>query len=74
MESDVLLVAGLIVAALALPSALAAFSESRPPRVAAVAVLARRRVILAAFMTNPRGYTAGQIPGVFSRVIGGLLH
>jgi hypothetical protein len=74
MESDVLLVVGLVMAALALPSALSAFNDSRPPRAAAGAILLGGGLILLAFMLKPGGYTAAQIPGVFSRVISGILH
>lgn len=74
MNTDVILVAGLVVGALAIPSALSAFAESRPPRAAAGAILVGGGLIIMAFMLKPGGYTAAQIPGVFSRVITGILH
>ena len=70
MDTDLLLVVGIILAALAIPSLLAAFSESRPPRAGAIMVLIGGILIVVALSQSITGYTFGEIPDVFLRVIG----
>lgn len=72
LNSDIYLVLGIIISAFAVPAVISAFSDSRPPRVAAVAVLVGGGLILLAFVSHPGGYTPGQIPEVFARVLARL--
>ncbi len=74
MNSDLLLVLGITVGAFSIPAVISAFSDSRPPRAAAIAIVVSGSLILTAFVTKPGGYTAHQIPEVFARVIAELVH
>ncbi|MDP3862938.1 MAG: hypothetical protein Q8Q63_15290 [Phaeovulum sp.] len=74
MDSDLLLVIGLMIAALSIPSIVAAFSDSRAPRAAAVGLVLGGALVLVAIVTKPGGYTASQIPNVFALVFARLLN
>ena len=65
-----MLVIGVLLSALAIPSLLAAFSESRPPRAGAIMVLVGGILIVVALSQTPRGYTFAELPDVFLKVIG----
>ena len=73
MNSDLMLVVGLIVAALSLPAVLNACSESRAPRAGSIMVMIAIGLIVAAVQTKPGGYTVAEVPEVFFRVLGRLL-
>jgi len=73
IDSDVLLVGGLLIAAFAIPAAFSAFSESRPPRAAAVALALGAVLIAWAVLQRPGGYAPDQIPAAFARVVARLL-
>lgn len=73
-DSDIYLVLGVIVAAFAVPAVLSAFADSRPPRAAAVAAVVGGGLIVYAMATRPGGYTPGQIPEAFARVLGHILN
>lgn len=70
MDTDLFLVIGIILVALAIPSLLAAFSESRPPRAGAIMILVGGVLIVVALTQHRAGYTFAEIPDVFYRVIG----
>jgi hypothetical protein len=70
MDPDLFLVIGLALAVLTIPSLLAAYSESRAPRAAAIVVLVAGVLIVIALTNKPGGYTIGEIPDVIFRVIG----
>lgn len=74
MDTDLVLVVGILLAALAIPSLLSAFSESRPPRAGAIMVLIGGILIVVALTQSPTGYNFGEIPDVFLRVIGGFVN
>ena len=74
LDSDLFLVLGIIVSAFAIPAVISAFSDSRPPRAAAVAVLVGGGLILLAFASKPGGYRPGQIPEVFARIVARMLN
>jgi hypothetical protein len=74
MNSDLMLVVGLIVAALSLPAVLNAWSESRAPRAGSIMVMIAIGLIVAAVQTKPGGYTVAEVPDVFFSVIGRLLN
>ena len=73
MDSDLILVTGIVIGALAIPSLISAFSESRPPRAAAVLFLIGGTMIVVALTQTAVGYSVGEIPDVFVRVIGRYL-
>lgn len=70
MDYDLLLVVGLAIAILTIPSMLSAWIEDRPPRTAAILVLLGMGLIITALTQNPRAYTVERIPNVFIEVIG----
>ncbi len=74
MDSDLMLVIGLIVCALSLPSVIGAISEGRAPRTASIAILVGGLLVVLALSRHPGGYAIDEIPQVFFRVIGRLLH
>lgn len=74
VDSDTLLVLGMLIAALAIPSAISAFSGARAPRGAAIAIMLGGGLILLAVLTKPGGYAPSQIPAVFTRVFAGILN
>ena len=69
MDTYFMLVAGLLICVLAIPSLLSAFAESRAPRAGAIMVLIGGVLLVAALTKNPRGYTFDEIPDVFVKVI-----
>lgn len=74
LDNDLVLVIGIVLAALSIPALLAAFSESRPPRMGAVLLLVGCGLVAYALTQNPRGYTFAELPDVFLRVIGRLVN
>ncbi len=69
MTNDLLFVLGLIISALAIPSVISAFSESRTPRAAAIMFMIGGGLIAIAVTQQPGGYSFEEIPDVFSRVV-----
>lgn len=70
MDTDLVLVIGIAVCALSIPSLLAAFSESRPPRIGATMLLIGGVLVVVALTRHAGGYSFAEIPDVFIRVIG----
>ena len=70
LDNDLLLVIGIILGALSIPSLLSAFSESRAPRAGAILVLVSGVLIAVAISRHSAGYSFAEIPDVFIRVIG----
>jgi len=73
MSNDQILVIGIIVCALAIPSLLAAYSESRPPRTGAIMVLIGGVLLVIAMTQKPGGYKFDQLPGIFMQVIADVI-
>ena len=73
MDTDLILVIGIILSALTLPALLAAFSESRRPRAASIMLLVGGVLIVVALTQKPTSYTFGEIPQVFMRVFHRLI-
>lgn len=68
MYNDLLLVFGILVGFLSFPAFLAAFSESRTPRVAVILIIVGGAMISFAVYSQPSGYSFDQLPLVFTRV------
>lgn len=73
MEPDVMLVTGMALLVLSLPSIIAAWADSRAPRVGAVLLLGGAGLIYWAFRGKPGGYRWSEIPDVVYGVIGQIL-
>ena len=70
LDPDLLLVIGIVLGLLSIPSLLSAFSESRTPRTGAIMVLVSGVLIAVALSRHSAGYSFAEIPDVFIRVIG----
>lgn len=73
MNADLILVIGLVLGVLSVPSALSAFSDGRTPRTAALVVIASGILIIWAIQSKPGGYTLREIPEAFVRVVAQFL-
>jgi hypothetical protein len=74
MDTDLMLVRGLVISVLAIPSLLAAFSESRAPRAGAIMVLIGGVLVVVALTQKPSGYTFAEVPEVVFSVIGRFIN
>ncbi len=74
MDTDLLLIIGLVVAVLAVPSVISAFSESRAPRAAAILFLIGGTLIVVALTQGTTRYSMADLPEVLSRVIARYLN
>lgn len=61
-------VVGTVLAALSIPSILSAYSDSRPPRAAAVILMIGGTLLVVALSQKPGGVTISEIPNIFLRV------
>lgn len=73
MDTDVILVVGIVLVALSLPLLLRAFSESDAPRTGVILLAAGVVLFVLAQVRHPSGYSFSEIPDVFVRVIGHYL-
>ena len=74
MDTDLFLVIGIVVCALAIPSLLSAWVEGRMPRAGSVMVLIGGGLIVTALTKHPRGYSFSEMPDLFFSVIGRFLN
>jgi len=70
VDTDLVLVIGIVVLILSVPSLLSAFAEARAPRAGAVLVLIGGVLVAVALTKHSGGYTFSELPSVFMRVIG----
>ncbi|MBL9061282.1 hypothetical protein [Tabrizicola sp.] len=71
-DTDLLLTLGIVLLVLSVPSLLAAWAESRAPRIGAIMVAAAIGLIIAALVIKPGGYDFNQVPGVMIGVVARL--
>lgn len=64
-----MMVAGVVLAGLSLPSLLNGWTHGRMPRIGALMMLAGAVMIVLAIQGKPGGYSFAEIPDVFARVI-----
>lgn len=74
MEFDIIFVLGLLIAAFAIPSFVAAYADKRRPRQALVMMLIGGGMMYYGFVMNPGVYSLSTIDDVILRVIGGFLN
>ena len=74
MDTDLFLVIGIVVCALAIPSLLSAWVEGRVPRAGSVMVLIGGVLIVTALTQHSRGYSFSEMPDLFFSVIGRYLN
>ena len=70
MDTDLFLVVGITICALAIPSLLSAWVEGRVPRAGSIMVLIGGVLLVTALSNHGRGYSFAEIPSVFFSVIG----
>lgn len=68
MDTDLMLVTGIILVVLCIPSMLNAFSDGRAPRLASIVILGACILIVVAVRRHSSGYTPSELPAVFGRV------
>lgn len=73
MNTDLLLVIGVVLGVFSIPSIMSAISEGRAPRVAAVTLIVSGALIVYAVRKNPGGYGLQDVPGAFVRVVASFL-
>ena len=73
MDYDLLLVVGLVLMVLTIPSMMSAWNDDRSPRTAAILLFGAAGLVVAALTQSPRPYTIEGIPHVFIEVIGRYL-
>ncbi|MEM9433233.1 MAG: hypothetical protein AAGA12_04875 [Pseudomonadota bacterium] len=69
MNNDLILVLGLIIGLLTLPSILSALKEGTAPRVAAFSAVVSGALIVFAISNQPGGYSITDLPRVFEGVV-----
>ena len=74
IDPDLVFVIGLVAGLLAIPALLSAFSETRPPRAAAMMVMISIGLISVASAQRPSGYSLATAPDVFFDVVGRLVN
>lgn len=73
MDSDLVLILGLILVALAIPAAMSALSDGRRPIAPAATLLIAVGLIVYAHVSHPGGYAVRDVPGVFYSVVGRVM-
>ena len=74
MDPDLLLVVGIVIAVLTVPSLMSAYIDGRTPRAGAVLVLIAGTLIVLALNGQPGGYAIREIPDAFYRVASRFLN
>lgn len=74
MDHDLVLVAGLVLAVIAIPAMFAARAEFRKPRISGGFLVLAIGLIAWAWLTYPGGLHISDIPHLFYGVIGRILH
>ncbi|WP_292023675.1 hypothetical protein [Maritimibacter sp. UBA3975] len=70
MPFDLYMVIGVIILALAIPSAMSAWIDKRAPRISALLILGGGGLIIYAVRAKPGGYRWAEVPEAFVTVVG----
>lgn len=73
MDTDLILVVGIVAIVLAVPTLLASWVDGSVPRTGSLLVLLGGVLIAVALTQHGRGYSFAEMPDLFMRVIGRLL-
>lgn len=74
MDTDLMLVTGIILGVLSIPAMLNAYADGRAPRLASIVVLIAGILIFLAINGHRPGYTPADLPDVFTKVFRRLVH
>lgn len=69
MTPDLILVIGIVLGVFSVPAIVSAISDRRPPRVAALVLIAAGCLVVWAIQKKPGGYSLNDVPQAFVRVI-----
>ena len=70
MDTDLILVIGIVLCALSIPSLLSAYVEGRAPRAGSIMIFIGGVLVVVALTQHARGYSFAEMPDLFFRVIG----
>ena len=70
MDTDLFLVIGIVLFALAIPTLLSSWVDGRVPRAGSIIVLIAGVMVAMALTRQIGGYSFAEVPDVFFRVIG----
>lgn len=73
MTSEFILVFGIVIGILTVPSMFRAAIDGNPPRVAALAIVVAGGMIVYAVYTTPGGFSVNELPDIFTRVVKSFL-
>lgn len=74
MDTDLILVVGILAIALAVPTLLSAWVDGSVPRAGAIVVMIGSVLIVVALNSHGRGYSFSEMPDVFMRVFNRFVH
>jgi hypothetical protein len=73
MDTDLALTVGLVLLVLSVPSLLAAWVETRAPRLGMLMIIAAGVLITYALTTRPGGYAYTEVPGIILKTVAGFV-
>jgi len=73
MDTDLVLVLGLILMCLAIPAGFSSFSDRRPLTAPLITMVIAAGMIAAAVLVHPEGYAIAQVPEVFFGVLARII-
>ncbi len=73
MDTDLILVLGMVFAVLSIPSMISAYSDDRSIRASVIVLLISLGAMAYAIVSHPGGYSFDQIPEVFFGVVARFL-
>ncbi|MFX0543105.1 hypothetical protein ACEWPM_015410 [Roseovarius sp. S4756] len=74
MNSDQILVIGVVLGVFSIPAIVSAISDRRPPRVASLVLIAAGCLVVWAVSMKPTGYSITDVPKAFVRVVGDFIN
>jgi hypothetical protein len=69
LDTELILIVGVVVAVMSIPAIISAFGASRPPRAATVTAVIGGALIVFAISQHPGGFRAQDLPEITARVI-----
>jgi len=69
IANEFILVCGIVIGVLAIPSMFRAAIGGTPPRAAAFTIVVAGGMIIYAVYNTPGGYTVNELPDIFMRVV-----